>query len=263
MENNLFTYAASELSQNAFLCWLVSFGKTKEANAESPEGLALRVCAYDFLRAAMPNEELDVRRQHLHTDVLAMINDHLAEFYASVKLYETMPVLEWGPSQICGFFESLRIGINKPDYNIHYDYVSTPADGFYIMWFFAPKCYVSIKGIYCGLYLQIVANNGYFNINLKIKTPGGSTFADKNLSCSTFSNIIMYDMDGTYRPGKYNFQPPSCFHHGYTMAIGKYNGTPTPKNNPAMKADGARELVISALKDYENILDSYNGLVIA
>jgi len=52
MKNNLFYYATSELSQDAFICWLVSF-----AYAETSPDPALTECAKNFLSMLVP--ELD------------------------------------------------------------------------------------------------------------------------------------------------------------------------------------------------------------
>ena len=44
MKNNLFCYATSELSQDAFLCWLVSF-----ALEGAKSDVALQVCSREML----------------------------------------------------------------------------------------------------------------------------------------------------------------------------------------------------------------------
>ena len=46
-ETNLFRYATSELSQDAFICWLMSYAKIANEN-ENPE---ITKCALDFLHA--------------------------------------------------------------------------------------------------------------------------------------------------------------------------------------------------------------------
>jgi hypothetical protein len=54
MDNNLFSYATSELSQDAFLCWLLSYA----INGCSKD-LSLKACAQDFLRifTGIPEDE--------------------------------------------------------------------------------------------------------------------------------------------------------------------------------------------------------------
>lgn len=44
-QNNIFHYATSELSQDAFLCWLFSYA-LKDADNDA----ALNACAIDFLK---------------------------------------------------------------------------------------------------------------------------------------------------------------------------------------------------------------------
>lgn len=73
--NNLFTYATNELSQDAFLCWLLSF-----AGANGKESQGLRACAEAFLRAAIPDLGKaaicvdDISRQKESIDILVTIN---------------------------------------------------------------------------------------------------------------------------------------------------------------------------------------------
>lgn len=78
MNNNLFHYATSELSQDAFLCWLFSFA-LKDADDEP----ALKSCAVDFLRQFIPelNGQPEVwlsrpaERQYKSIDILLTVND--------------------------------------------------------------------------------------------------------------------------------------------------------------------------------------------
>ena len=64
LNNNLFSYATSELSQDAFLCWLVSF-----AMEDAEPDAALHMCARKLLEAFVPELEgvpfvlTDIRRQ--------------------------------------------------------------------------------------------------------------------------------------------------------------------------------------------------------
>jgi len=72
ISKNLFSYATSELSQDAFLCWLLSHG-----DAES-KGTQLHECAIAMLRkmcvnACVPREVIAIQRQHNHIDVMVEI----------------------------------------------------------------------------------------------------------------------------------------------------------------------------------------------
>lgn len=77
MKNNLFTYATSELSQDAFLCWLMSYAM-KDAKKDE----ALRRCAIAFLKQFVPpiktlkDGEIyvsNIERQHGKIDVLLTV----------------------------------------------------------------------------------------------------------------------------------------------------------------------------------------------
>lgn len=74
MKNNLFYYATSELSQDAFLCYLMSF-----AWKDAKDDPILRACAKNFLQEMVPElsgKEFfldDVERQVNHIDVLLTV----------------------------------------------------------------------------------------------------------------------------------------------------------------------------------------------
>ena len=74
---NLFSYAANELSQDAFICWLIKWSE----NARDPE---LRNLGHRFVNALISKWEapkiknvskVEVERQKNRIDVLACIND--------------------------------------------------------------------------------------------------------------------------------------------------------------------------------------------
>lgn len=79
MKNNLFYYATSELSQDAFICWLMSFAMK---DAQSDDGL--KGCAISFIRnfipeiSSLPDKDIYVKaiqRQYKNIDVLLDINE--------------------------------------------------------------------------------------------------------------------------------------------------------------------------------------------
>ncbi len=76
---NLFTFATSELSQDAFLCWLLSWADGKYATADK----ALHETAVEFVQSIMEKHKIPVSersftikiwRQYKYTDVLAAIH---------------------------------------------------------------------------------------------------------------------------------------------------------------------------------------------
>ncbi len=76
MNNNLFTYATSELSQDAFICWLLSFAM-KDCKRDS----ILSACAKDFIRFFIPELREEVylseppKKQYKSVDILITVDD--------------------------------------------------------------------------------------------------------------------------------------------------------------------------------------------
>ncbi len=78
MENNLFYYATSELSQDAFICWLLSF-----AYKNCDKNPALTECAKDMLRLFIKDLEKEdeiylseyPQKQYKNIDILLTVND--------------------------------------------------------------------------------------------------------------------------------------------------------------------------------------------
>lgn len=80
---NLFTYATSELSQDAFLCWLMSWSDDSLSDIDEQ----IHVCARKFIQLAFNKASLEVpqeirnvtvRKQDSNIDVLCVINEEYA-----------------------------------------------------------------------------------------------------------------------------------------------------------------------------------------
>lgn len=78
-DNNLFRYATSELSQDAFICWLVSHCQVSVYD----ETLPICQCAVDFLNTMLPDDkkwrkgaDVQVKKQYLKIDVLLIIDGY-------------------------------------------------------------------------------------------------------------------------------------------------------------------------------------------
>ena len=73
-KNNLFMYATSELSQDAFICWLMNFAHKDHLN----EDVVLTNCAKELLsKIIRTGEDLtvtDIKRQYKNIDVLLEVN---------------------------------------------------------------------------------------------------------------------------------------------------------------------------------------------
>lgn len=79
MENNLFNYATKELSQDAFICWLMSYAKEG-----SKADVALTECAKNLIKKFIPDLETanldeiivtEIEKQHKNIDVLLTVNN--------------------------------------------------------------------------------------------------------------------------------------------------------------------------------------------
>lgn len=80
MNPNLFHFATSELSQDAVLCWLLSWADTKYE--KSPlHGIGLALLKLIYARADMKTPEaisIAVKKQQKHIDILCVVNTELA-----------------------------------------------------------------------------------------------------------------------------------------------------------------------------------------
>jgi len=79
--NNLFNYATSELSQDAFICWLLSFAAHEECDCSN---LSLRSCAVELIKEFVPVlkdidkskiKVTDLKQQYMSVDVFAVVNE--------------------------------------------------------------------------------------------------------------------------------------------------------------------------------------------
>ncbi len=74
-KNNLFDFATSELSQDAFICWLLNFANKEHLN----EDIYLTECAKKLLQKMVPEETehivTDIKKQYNNIDVLVEVND--------------------------------------------------------------------------------------------------------------------------------------------------------------------------------------------
>lgn len=78
MKPNIFSYATKELSQDAFLCWILSWGDPKYET----ENKALHKCGQEIIRYFLDLndvkieeiKEVTIKKQDRHIDVLCMVN---------------------------------------------------------------------------------------------------------------------------------------------------------------------------------------------
>ena len=114
MKNNLFYYATSELSQDAFICYLLSFAM-KEYENRDPN---LASCAREFLRKMMGDkcpeniEVTEIERQHKKIDVLVTVNEKM------YIIIEDKTFSKQHGNQI-DEYKKLLIKENKPEQDIH------------------------------------------------------------------------------------------------------------------------------------------------
>lgn len=73
IEPNIFEFATSELSQDAFLCYLMSFGKSKYKDTNTEEYKLAR----SFLKELSVEEDIkEIKRQESHIDVLILTESY-------------------------------------------------------------------------------------------------------------------------------------------------------------------------------------------
>ena len=77
IKNNLFSYATSELSQDAFLCYFLSFASKENEEKDSE----IAKCARNFLRKCLPDHQgkfyvSEIKQQYEHIDVLITVDDY-------------------------------------------------------------------------------------------------------------------------------------------------------------------------------------------
>lgn len=80
---NLFNYATSELSQDAFLCWLLAWASPEYANLDSSLSKVAKNLIQTIFKESNQTcpaifDSVDVRRQVDHIDVLCIINENIA-----------------------------------------------------------------------------------------------------------------------------------------------------------------------------------------
>lgn len=79
---NLFSYATSELSQDAFVCWLLKWAKPQYKNPDAE----LHKCAVKFIQALFAKHDkappafrnIEIHKQRKKIDVLISVNNRYA-----------------------------------------------------------------------------------------------------------------------------------------------------------------------------------------
>jgi len=132
-KNNLFMYATSELSQDAFICWLLNFAHKEHLN----EDKALTDCAKELLsKFVKTGEDLivtEIMRQYKNIDVLVEINGKYniiiedktftGQHSDQINTYRTILEKEGRKEIICVYYkiveqayeEKTEVNINRTD----------------------------------------------------------------------------------------------------------------------------------------------------
>lgn len=105
---NLFSYATSELSQDAFVCWLLEWAKPQYKNPDAE----LYECAVGFIRALFAKHDkappefrnIEIYKQRERIDVLCIVNG----IYAI--LIETKTNTMEHSNQLCRYLEKVNQG---------------------------------------------------------------------------------------------------------------------------------------------------------
>ena len=67
LTNNLFNYATSELSQDAFLCWLLSYAQEKEYNGDDDK---LQKCAQSLIKVFLLGQKGFFEKDLIEKDLI-------------------------------------------------------------------------------------------------------------------------------------------------------------------------------------------------
>lgn len=117
---NIFTYATSELSQDAFILWLLDWANPHNAKADK----ALYETAQNFVRLLLKNEKLQItsvkcKKQEKHIDVFAIINEKYA------LIVEDKTNTSEHDNQIHRYYEWVNKEKKYSDLSIHCVYYKT------------------------------------------------------------------------------------------------------------------------------------------
>ncbi len=184
LKNNLFSYATSELSQDAFLCWLFSYAM-KDADDEP----VLKECAIDFLRQFDKKIDLEPdvwiseepQKQYKSIDILLTVNDkykiiiedktYTNEHDNQLKRYYDTVRKDFPDYEIIGVF--FKIGFQSD--------LSTVSKSHYI--YFSREKIVDTLEKYVDKAANIILTS-YFE---KLKTMKESIEAYKEIPCSEWN----------------------------------------------------------------------------
>lgn len=328
MSNNLFSYATSELSQDAFICWLLSF-----AMKDCKKDDNLSACAKDFIRFFIPELDAEIylseppKKQYKSVDVLITVNDKykviiedktfssehdnqllrykeivendfpdytvigvyyktgfqsdlknvyeanykicdrknilelierhinntknniLIDYYEHIKslddevsLFYTLPVGEWGWSQINGFYDYCQKNLVDTGMSFTYGYVPNKDGGFEGMWIYNDT-YKVVDDLNCELYLQCEFVNRKLNICYRASTSIGK------INGETREKLVWKQINGEWFDiAKQNgFIKPKRYGSGKTVALGIYDYS-------INTYEDAIAAICSAIKDFHKLV---------
>ncbi|WP_300363887.1 PD-(D/E)XK nuclease family protein [Fusobacterium sp.] len=136
---NLFDFATSELSQDAFLCYLSSFAKEEYKDNTEEYNLANKFLKEILERCNIKDtkiENLEIRKQYLNIDVLLIINK---KYYIIIE--DKINACE-GDNQVNRYYQKLSNEVKSE--NIRTVYLKTGDESYY---------YLTTKGVNC-IYLR-------------------------------------------------------------------------------------------------------------
>lgn len=178
-------------------------------------------------------------------------------YLENARRYRELPPAQWGSDQCTCFFDVLQNGdFLKGRYDwLGYGYVANQTGGFQGIWLGPEndRFDVMLDGsrVTCALYVQVesVSENGVrtFPIRLKLepKTP-----VEPPITLKKLRNAVLYDENGKYRPGDFDFQKPSRLGSGRTMTVAEYA---TSGEDP-QTSEELRNLFTAAYENYLRLL---------
>jgi len=121
---NIFNYATKELSQDAFLTWLINWASS------AYNGNALHDCAVEFINLMLPrDEEIEVEsvktwQQWKHIDIWASINDKVAIIIED-KIGNSIGGMDNGKDQLDNYEEETQKWCDENNYKCYFVFLKT------------------------------------------------------------------------------------------------------------------------------------------
>ena len=172
-----------------------------------------------------------------------------SNFHRETLRFQELPISQWDWKHTNGFYSYLNESNFFAEKNVWsgFGYVANQMGGFDGLWFGVDNYRICIDNAEIDCYLQLetyVSSPTTAQLCLKMSTALESTSVELVRS---IRNRIVYDDNGSYRLGAYNFKKPARLGSGRSMTIGIYSAKLTDFNTAIVALE-------AALNDYKKIV---------